>query len=183
MLFNSIIPTKKKWKSWKMPTRLGYLASLVVIITFIISLFDFNSKVDSIQHTSNEEGDIIYVEENKEAIVDFNYEFQGRLANLGEKVFDFETNKFKRDLSIKIDYSGSYTALFSNSETVNYSGGNLIIKIEKCYLELSDFSIPPLGPAPKNILIQQVEERFKTLVFRKKDLILKRTKLCLKDFL
>lgn len=180
MFFKSIIPRKKKWNSWKMPTRLGYIASLVVIMAFIVSLF----KADPIQDIiTNESGDIIYVKENKETIEDFNYEFKGRLGNLGKMVFDFETDKFERNLSIKIDYTGSYITLINNSNTTNYTGGNLIIEIENCNLEFSEFSILPLGPAPKNILIQQVEERFKTFIFRNKDLILKRTKLCLKDFL
>lgn len=184
VFFKSIIPSRKKWNSWKMPTRAGYIASLVVIMTFIVSLFNFNRKADQINDiTNNEVGDIIYVEENKETIEDFNYEFKGRLGNLGKRVFEFETDKFESNLSIKIDYTGSYITLINNSDTANYTGGNLIIEIENCNLEFTEFSILPLGPAPKNILIQQVEERFKTLIFRNKDLILKRTKLCLKDFL
>jgi hypothetical protein len=183
MFFKSIIPSKKKWNTWKMPTRAGYIASLVVIITFIVGLFNTISKTEPKQENTNKTGDIIYVEENKESIEDFNYEFKGRLGNLGEMVFEFETDKFERNLSIKIDYTGSYLTLINNSDTANYTGGNLIIEIENCNLELSEFSILPLGPAPKNILIQQVEQRFKTLIFRNKDQILKRTKLCLKDFL
>lgn len=183
MFFESIIPSKKKWNSWKMPTRVSYIASLVVIITFIVRLFNFNSKAEPIQDITNDAGDIIYVEESKEISEAFNYEFKGRLGNLGKRIFELDTDKFKRNLFIKIDYTGSYIALIKNSNVANYSGGKLIIEIENCNLEFLEFSIPNLGPAPKNILKQQVEEQFETLIFKNKDLILKRTKLCLKDFL
>ncbi|MBJ6368840.1 hypothetical protein [Snuella sedimenti] len=183
VFFKSIIPSKKKWNSWKMPTRVGYVASLVVIITFIVSLFNFNSKAKPIQDINNDAGDVIYVEESKENFEGFNYEVMGRLRNAGKRIFEFDTDKFERNLFIKIDYTGSYIALINNSDVANYTGGKLIIEIENCNLEFLEFSIPALGPAPKNILKQQVEEQFKTLIFKNKDLILKRTKLCLKDFL
>ncbi|MCG2430326.1 hypothetical protein [Aequorivita xiaoshiensis] len=183
VFFESIIPSKKKWNSWKMPTRVSYIASLVVIITFMMGLFNFKSKAELIQNITNDSGDIIYLEESKEVSEGFNYEFKGRLGNLGKRIFEFDTDKFDRNLIIKIDYTGSYIALIKNSDVANYTGGKLFIEIENCNLEFLEFSIPNIGPAPKNILKQQIEEQFETLIFKNKDLILKRTKLCLKDYL
>lgn len=36
-----IFPTKEKWHSWKTLTRIGYIASLLTIITFIITIISF----------------------------------------------------------------------------------------------------------------------------------------------
>jgi hypothetical protein len=177
---NSIIPNRKRFNSWSKPTKIAVLASAFLVVTYFIDkLIDYYKK-EPFNSETNYNEKIFVFESNKE---NFEISFGGRLSNISIGKLYINEDKLERNIKINLDYTGYYKALNTQSDISNYSGGHIVIKFESCTLNFSEFYIPPMGPAPKNILISQVEEGFSKILFENKDLIKKKIEICLKDIL
>lgn len=185
VFFKSIIPTRKKFNSWAMPTRIDYIAFIFLLFNYcedkIEKYRSLKDEVLPVINESNHNGDIIIYENKKEVIKNFQISFDGILKDIGSKTIEIDKNIIKKNIVININYTGFYKALNNTTDIVNYSGGYIVIKIDSCILNFIKFDIPSLGPAPKDILINQVEERF-TLIFQKNiNIINNRIEKCIKE--
>jgi len=184
---NSIIPNRKRFNSWSKPTKILVLAAVISLVLTFLSMFigmllEYYKK-EPFNTETNYNENILVFESNKVNKANFEISFGGKLSNVSIGKFEINKNDLDRNIKINIDYTGFYKTLNNQSDISNYSGGHIVIKIESCTFNFSKLSIPPMGPAPENILINQVEEGFSKIFNENKDLIKNKIEACLKDIL
>lgn len=126
---------------------------------------------------------------DKQILVNIPYNrYKGKNVDKDIEIIKAFQNKNKPDtisLLIKqdkfeIEYSGYINPLYGNSDISNYSGGYLIIRTNNCIIKFEDLKVPALGPVPKSILVNQLEERFNKIATKNSDTINDKIKQCLK---
>lgn len=186
-----IIPNRKRFKSWSMPTKIlvifGLLSLIIPFLIFFLELI--------FQKTPNEiiDNPIIHNEEHSQVTNTYikkdpkkylTYNLTGiKNFTLKRLIMDSLQISLDKDSknTIEISQTGEVQLLSEGIDSYIYTGGfiKIIIDGNNCY-EFQDFSIPSMRPNSKYILMNELDKVINVYVDENLDKFLKKINQCIK---
>lgn len=197
---SDIIPSEDDWHEISKSEKIQIIIALIALIITIGSMF-FPAKNDSVitnnnNNTYSNENDNSLNESNEETIT---YNVDNRQYNQFDNI-DEELEIITEGLNIsgldsfvrervrtgthkiKVFYSGNIISKPFDKNITDYSGGNLIIRINDCQKSFKNIKASPLHLVPKGQVKELIMEDLVSGIERNRSVIFKKIEECLENY-
>ncbi len=172
-----IFPTKAQFKKWTLPSKIGVIAGYLTVIGFLLTIisyftpntiiYNYYNHTEVTQASENAESQDKKLISNKElnketsSIVYYslignnNFKLIEEIEGNGKIIIDSNSEN-------KISFSSSTTILVYGDISNNMfksTRGSLIVEVNRCAIPLNQCIIPSFGPAPKEIIQNEINNK------------------------